>query len=358
MTTARAIAKSPNPSPTAPTAQVRVKSPTKAPPRNPPASPGNPARRTLPRPPLLHRRPPNPIVNPTANKMRRAAVSLIALALHAESIPVPGLQQPVEILRDRWGVPHIYAKTEADLFFAQGYITAKDRLFQIALWRRIGTGKLAEALGPSAIAGEGLGRAGRWRGSLDQEWSSYGPGARRIAVAFTSGINAYIRSLNGKRSAEFQIGDYDPGLWEPEDCLARVAGLLMTRNLTREVARMHDLKLFGLDAMARYLPPDPPIPLEVPKGLDPADIDDTILRVYNETIGPARFAEHGSNNWVVDGSMTTTGKPILANDPHRPVQLPYLGNTLHLVGPGWNAIGASEPALPGIALGHNQRIAL
>src|SRR5260370_28820050 len=141
MTTARAIAKSTTPNPTAPMAQVRVKSPTKAPPRNPPASPRNPARRTLPRPPLLRRRPPNPIVNPTANKMRRVAVSLIALALHAESIPVPGLQKPVEILRDRWGVPHIYAKTEADLFFAQGYITAKDRLFQIALCRRIGTGK-------------------------------------------------------------------------------------------------------------------------------------------------------------------------------------------------------------------------
>jgi Protein related to penicillin acylase len=206
--------------------------------------------------------------------MRLVAVSLIALALHAESIAVPGLQKNVEILRDRWGVPHIYAQTEEDLFFAQGYITAKDRLFQIDLWRRIGTGKLAEALGPSAIARDRLARAVRWRGSLDREWSSYGPGTRRIAGAFTSGINAYIHSLNGKRPAEFQIGDYDPGLWEPEDCLARVAGLLMTRNLTREVARAHDFKLFGLETLAKYLPPDPPVPLEVPKGLDPADIDE------------------------------------------------------------------------------------
>jgi penicillin amidase len=293
--------------------------------------------------------------------MRAAAVcvslSLAALALRADSVAVPGLQKPVEILRDRWGVPHIYAQTVEDLFFAQGYITAKDRLFQIDLWRRIGTGKLAEVLGPSAIDRDRLARAVRWRGSMEQEWSSYGPDTKRIATAFTSGINAYIRSLNGKRTAEFQIGDYDPGLWVPEDCLARVAGLLMTRNLTKEVARVHDLKLFGLDSMANYLPPDPPVPLEVPKGLDPADISEGILRVYNQAIGPARFAEQGSNNWVVDGSMTTTGKPILANDPHRPVQLPSLRKTVHLVGPGWNAIGAGEPALPGIALGHNEQIA-
>jgi penicillin amidase len=283
--------------------------------------------------------------------------SLLALALRAETIPVAGLHNSVEILRDRWGVPHIYAQTVDDLFFAQGYITAKDRLFQIDLWRRIGTGKLAEALGPSAIDRDRLARAVRWRGNMEQEWSSYGPDTKRIAVAFTNGINAYIRSLNGQRTPEFQVGNYDPGLWEPEDCLARVAGLLMTRNLSREVARVHDVQLFGLDRVAKYLPPDPPVPLEVPKGLDPADIDESILRVYNQTIGPARFGEQGSNNWVVDGSMTTTGKPILANDPHRPVQLPSLRKTVHLVGPGWNAIGAGEPALPGIALGHNERIA-
>jgi penicillin G amidase len=293
--------------------------------------------------------------------MRAAAVCLslilAALTLRAETVAAPGLQKPVEILRDRWGVPHIYAQTVEDLFFAQGYITAKDRLFQIDLWRRIGTGKLAEALGPSAIDRDRLARAVRWRGSMEQEWSSYGPDTKRIATAFTSGINAYIRSLNGKRTAEFQVGDYDPGLWEPEDCLARVAGLLMTRNLTREVARVNDLKLFGLDSISKYLPPDPPVPLEVPKGLDPADISEGILRVYNQAIGPVRFAEQGSNNWVVDGTMTTTGKPILANDPHRPVQVPSLRKTVHLVGPGWNAIGAGEPALPGIALGHNEQIA-
>ncbi len=293
--------------------------------------------------------------------MRPAAVvlclSLFVPALPAETVPLAGLRKPVEILRDRWGVPHIYAQTVEDLFFAQGYITARDRLFQIDLWRRIGTGKLAEAVGPSAIERDQLARAVRWRGSMEAEWSSYGPDTKRIATAFTSGINAYIKTLNGVRPAEFRIGGYDPGLWEPEDVLARVAGLLMTHNLTKEVARVRDLKLFGLDGLTKYLPPDPPIALEVPKGLDIADISDEIVRVYNQATGPARFTEQGSNNWVVDGTLTTTGKPILANDPHRPVQIPSLRKTVHLVGPGWNAIGAGEPALPGIALGHNERIA-
>src|SRR5437773_5520526 len=132
--------------------------------------------------------------------MRGSAVLLsailIAPALHAGTVPVSGLRKHVEILRDRWGVPHIYAQTLEDLFFAQGYITAKDRLFQIDLWRRIGTGKLAEALGPSAIDRDRLARAVRWRGPMEQEWLSYGPDTKLIATAFTSGINAYIRSLN------------------------------------------------------------------------------------------------------------------------------------------------------------------
>src|SRR5207249_11500392 len=135
---------------------------------------------------------------------------------------------------------------------------------------------------------------------------------------FARGSHAYVRSLNGKRSTDFQIGGCDPGLWAPEDCLARVAGLLMTRDLAREVARVNDVTRFGLAPVAKYLPPDPVAPLEIPKGLDPADINDGILRVYNQTIGPARFHEQGSNNWVADGTLTTTGNPILVHDPHRP----------------------------------------
>jgi penicillin amidase len=282
---------------------------------------------------------------------------VFAAASPAEEIPVAGLERPVEVLRDRWGVPHIYAQSANDLFFAQGYIAAKDRLFQIDLFRRTGSGKLAEVFGPSMIARDTLARAVAYKGDWNAEWEAYGPDTRRIATSFTDGINAYIKSLGGKRTPEFQIAGYDPGLWVPEDCVSRIAGLLMTRNLAREVSRAMDARKFGLPTLQKYFAPDPPIALEVPRGLDLDDITADILKVYNEAISLVKFPdEPGSNNWVVDGSMTVTGKPILANDPHRPILNPSLRKTVHLVAPGWNAIGAGEPGLPGIALGHNERI--
>ncbi len=268
-----------------------------------------------------------------------------------------GVEKPVEIIRDRWGVPHIYAADTPDLFFAQGYITAKDRLFQIDLWRRIGTGKLAEVLGPSEVPRDRIARLVRYRGNWDQEWEGYSPDAKVIATAFTDGINAYIHSLHGQRPLEFQIAGYDPGLWQPEDVTARVAGLLMTHNLGSEVQRSIDVTKFGLDKIQSLMPPDPFRALDPPQGLDLASITHGILQDYIAAIGPVQFpGEQGSNNWVVDGSMTATGKPLLANDPHRAIQIPSLRKTVHLVAPGWDVIGAGEPALPGVALGHNENI--
>lgn len=287
---------------------------------------------------------------------RTYAFLLSIAALQAQ--PASGLIQNVEILRDKWGVPHIYAKNTQDLFFAQGWITAKDRLFQIDLWRRTGTGKLAEVLGPAAISRDRIARLVRYRGDWDAEWKSYSPEAKPITTAFVNGINAYIRSLKGVRPREFAIADYDPGLWTPEDVVSRVAGILMTRNALSEVTRTLDVNKFGFDKVQSILPPDPFVKLEIPKGLDPFSITADILKDYSAAIGQVRFpGEQGSNNWVVDGTMTATGKPLLANDPHRPIQLPSLRKTVHLVAPGWNVIGAGEPALPGVALGHNDEIA-
>jgi penicillin amidase len=287
-----------------------------------------------------------------------ALACLLAATLCAAPVRVPGLEKQVEILRDKWGVPHIYAATEHDLFFSQGYITAEDRLFQIDLWRRAGTGKLAEILGPAAVERDRLARAVNFRGDWNAEWAAYGPGTRAIVTAFTDGINAYIKGLGGKVPPEFALGGYAPGPWVPEDCLSRVAGLLMTGNLNREVAHALDVQRLGLAAALKGMRLDPPVALEIPQGLDLTSITSDILRAYRQTTGAVRLTtEQGSNNWVVDGTMTATGRPMLANDPHRPVQLPSLRKTVHLVGAGWNAIGSGEPGLPGIALGHNETIA-
>jgi penicillin amidase len=281
---------------------------------------------------------------------------LAALPLFAEK--AAGVREPVEILRDRWGVPHIYAKNTDDLFFAQGWITAKDRLFQIDLWRRTGTGKLAEVLGPTAVARDRIARLVRYRGDWTKEYESYAPDGRRIITAFANGINAYIKSLNGKRPLEFRLGGYDPGLWTPEDVVARVAGLGMTGNLTQEVNRSIEIANFGIVNTERFAPPDPFVHLTVPPGIDIKEITSAIIKDYQSAMGSARFpGEQGSNDWVIDGTMSATGKPLLANDPHRPITVPSLRKTVHLVAPGWNAIGAGEPALPGIAVGHNESIA-
>lgn len=292
------------------------------------------------------------------NVLVSAALLLSQPGLQQEQRYAAGLKDSVEVIRDRWGVPHIYAKNAGDLFFAQGYIVAQDRLFQIDLWRRIGTGKLAEVLGPRYIPRDRIARLVRYRGNWDEEWRSYSPDAQVIATAFTNGINAYVRSLHGQRPAEFRIAGFDPGLWIPEDVTARVAGLLMTGNLIAEVNRTLDVKKIGSEMDDRLFPPDPHVPLILPKGLEVADITADIVRDYLAAIGAIHFpGEQGSNNWVVDGTMTRTGKPLLANDPHRGIELPSLRKTVHLVAPGWDVIGAGEPALPGIALGHNENIA-
>lgn len=331
----------------------------------------------------------------TATGFRRWAVvcALCAAGAWAGEITQRGLEKPVEILRDRWGVPHIYASTQHDLFFAQGWVTARDRLFQIDLWRRVNNGRLAEVLGAQALQRDRMARLVRYRGDWNAEWRAYAPDAREIATAFAQGINAYIEGLGGVRPLEFRVAGYDPGRWEPEDVTGRVAGLLMTRNLSREVSRAVDIRTFGLAQVQKLLPAEPPVPLVVPHGLDLDLIEANILRVYNEAISTVQFPEQpaapgerkgrgaagarrpgagpqpyarvyseeeqrqwGSNNWAVSGALTATGKPMLASDPHRPILIPSLRKTVHLVGPGWNVFGAGEPALPGVALGHNEEI--
>ncbi len=305
----------------------------------------------------------------TANMRRRFLLVIGILSAAAwmvgarsEEVPtmqktLPGLKQQVEILRDKWGVPHIYAQNQDDLFFAQGYITASDRLFQLDIWRRIGAGQLSEVLGPNFISRDRIARLVRYRGNWEDEWNSYSPDMKQIAIAFTNGINAYIKSLNKQRPEEFRLAGFDPGLWKPEDIVNRVAGLSMTGNVLQEVNRALLVSRLGLQTVELLSPPDPPSPFQVPHGLDLADITSSVLRDYTAAIQPIRFpGQQGSNNWVVDGSMSKTGKPLLANDPHRGLQLPSLRKTVHLVAPGWNVIGAGEPALPGVALGHNEEI--
>src|SRR4028119_1046801 len=279
----------------------------------------------------------------------------VALAQTSGTLRLPGLQKPVTVLRDTWGIPHIYAETQEDLFFAQGFVAAQDRLFQMEVWRRTGEGRLAEILGPSAVERDPSARRLRSRGDMEAEWTSYAPDAKPIIESFVRGVNAYIEQSRGRWPIEFELAGFEPEPWTPEVCLLRMAGWGMTGNASLEVLRSVLAREGGVELVDELIETDPPTKVEIPEGLDLEGIDHKILAGAQAAGAPVSFKE-GSNNWVVSGGRSKTGKPLLANDPHRSIQLPSLRWMVHLVGPGWNVIGAGEPALPGVAAGHNDRV--
>src|SRR5579862_1160091 len=156
---------------------------------------------------------------------------------------VAGLQQPAEILVDRWGVPHIYAESTADAFFVQGFNAGRDRLFQIDLWRRRGLGRLAEVLGPAYVERDKATRLFLYRGDMNSEWRRYGPDAQSIATAFVAGVNAYVDWVTAHPDhmpLEFKLLGYQPSKWDASD-VVRIRSHGLTRNLTSEVARGHSV---------------------------------------------------------------------------------------------------------------------
>ncbi len=287
-----------------------------------------------------------------------AARAWAEVAQTSGTLALAGLARPVEVIRDRFGVPHIYAESEDDLFFAQGFVQAQDRLFQMELWRRSGQGRLAELLGPEYVERDRLTRlVARPPADLEAEWESYGPSARRIAERFVAGINAYVASLAGRRPLELEWAGMTLERWAPEDLLSRAEAFWMTGNAQAEVTRARIAHALGLEAAKRVLPLDPPVELVAPEGVDLAAVDAALAGSLAKIGSPARFVDgDGSNNWVMSGRRTTTGKPLLANDPHRTLDHPSLRYLVHLVAPGWNAIGAVTPWFPGVAIGHNERI--
>lgn len=276
---------------------------------------------------------------------------------------VTGLAEPVDVLRDRWGVAHIYAKNQHDLFFAQGFVVAQDRLFQMEMWKRAGQGRLAEVLGPSAVERDINARLLQYRGDMKKEYASYSPDTEKILRAFTDGINAEIRSLTASGGPglplEFQLAGFAPEPWKPEDCLNRMAAFSMTGNAFSELRDAELIAKLGVQRASAVLSLDPKVELDPAPGVNFAGLNPSLLK---NLVGsdvriefPSDSAE-GSNDWTISGRLTSTGKPILANDPHRVMALPSLRYIVHLVAPGWNVIGAGEPGLPGVAVGHNEHI--
>lgn len=311
-----------------------------------------------------------------------------AMAPPTETLRVPGLQAPVEIRVDRWGVPHIYAKSESDVFFAQGFNAARDRLFQIDLWRRRGLGQLSEVFGPDFVEQDRAARLFLYRGDMDREWRIYssksGLEAKPPAERFVEGVNAYIDWVSANPSQlpwEFRHLNYRPAKWSAED-VVRIRSHGLTRNLNSEVARANtlcktkdveaDKVRFGLSNDWRATVPedlDPCLPADVLRVFQLAtrgvQVTKSALKAGQASVEvkPVQLAAveeeatEGSNSWVVGPAKSATGRPIMANDPHRAYSAPSLRYLVHLSAPGLDVIGAGEPALPGISLGHNGTIA-
>ena len=307
-----------------------------------------------------------------------AAQAQVSSAVRQEDRAVRGLAQPAEMVVDRWGIPHIYAQSARDAFFLQGYNAARDRLWQIDLWRKRGLGRLSASLGPAYVAQDRAARLFLYRGDMAAEWAAYDAGGREAVEGFAAGVNAYVAEVKaGTRPlpVEFKLTDSLPEAWNPEDVL-RIRSHALVSNVTSEVARAQVVCAGGVEADALRRKIEPAHKLTMPKGLDPCDVPADVLKDYIRATEPVSFealarktaeAEapkalaqviderhaEGSNNWVISASRTATGRPILANDPHRPVGVPALRYIAHLEAPGLSIIGAGEPALPGVSFGHN-----
>src|SRR5205823_3348900 len=198
--------------------------------------------------------PAQPPANPTALLERAKQV----LAPLEGDIRLPGLKEPVEVVRDRWGVPHISAKNAHDLFFAQGFVVAQDRLFQIDMWRRQAAGELAEVFGPGHAEADRFARLLKYRGDMDAEWASYAPDAKAIATAFAAGVNAGIDHFGDKLPVEFALLGHRPKRWRPEDVLGRTSGIYMSQNFRNEVQRAKLVAAVGIEKARWLAPVDPP----------------------------------------------------------------------------------------------------
>jgi penicillin amidase len=298
-----------------------------------------------------------------------------------DRIVVPGLQAPAEILVDRWGVSHIYAKSANDAFFAQGWNAARDRLWQIDLWRRNGLGELAAVLGEKYAEKDRATRLFVYRGDMEKEWAAYGPDARRETEAFVAGINAFVAATRKDAAllpAEFKLAGYQPAVWKAED-VVRVRNATLVYSAVLAADRAQAVCKDGSPTKQAFPAFAMPWTLRVPEGLDMCSIPKNVLEKYSLAMRPVTFAPsptgqamnevpslldprhslaQGSNNWVIGPDKSATGRPVVANDPHRSLDVPSLRYITHLSAPGLDVIGAGEPSIPGIALGHNQDVAM
>ena len=306
---------------------------------------------------------------------------------------LPGIAAPVEVIRDDHGVPHIVAETEEDALFALGFVHAQDRMWQMEMNRRIGAGRLAEVLGSAALDTDRLlrvlGLNHRAKASLEH----LRPASKHAIAAYVRGVNAWMETRTGPLPPEFLVLGFEPEPWSAADSalVPKIMSLDLAREWTRDWMRMRLSKVLPPDRIVDFYTPyraDKPrgvVPARAgassatatasagsaaerafrpittePPGIDPATIDAALPdRSFSRVLTalPRPRGHLGSNSWVVDGTRSASGKPLLANDPHLGLTAPSVWYLAHLSWPGVDVVGATLPGMPGVVLGHNGRVA-
>ncbi len=271
-----------------------------------------------------------------------------------------GLRSAVEVCRDEWGVPHIYASSALDALYAQGFVHAQDRLWQMELSRRIGYGRLSEVVGRMGLEADRLLRTLRLAESARRDLDAVDDGTRAELEAYSAGVNACMRRQRGRLPLEFRLTLHRPEPWQPLDTMvwAKVMAWGLSFNWAAEVLNAALLARLGPDAAARLLGDYPASNPSVIPGEAFTSLLPQLHRSLQDAASWLPLNTAGmSNNWVVDGSRTATGRPLLENDPHLQTQMPSYWYEIHLVAPDLEVAGVSLPGAPGVVLGHNARIA-
>ncbi len=272
-----------------------------------------------------------------------------------------GLKSPVEVIRDKWGVPHLFAENMDDLLYGQGFVQAQDRFWQMEFQRRLAAGRLSEVLGEPALAADKVMRRFNLMHYVKQDYEVLSAEERGLLASYCQGVNAFL-GLN-KLPLEFTFLRYKPEEWGPLDCLlwSKVMAIGQSGNLEAELLRALLVQKVGPEIAARLEPFETSgLPLILPVGADYRGVNfEEIIEEFSrlhELTGMAG-AGNGSNNWVVDGGKSATGKPLLANDPHISPSMPAIWYEMHLQAGDFEVAGVTLPGVPMVVLGHNRHIA-
>ncbi len=277
---------------------------------------------------------------------------------------LPGLTAPVTIQRDEQGIPHIIAADAHDLFFAQGFVHAQDRLWQMESQRRAAHGRLSEVVGEPGLDNDRFMRTLGMTQAAQADWDTLDPDSQAALQAYADGVNAFLKQAEGKLPLEFKILGIEPEPWQPQDTL--VFGKLLSWSLSNNYENELVISQLAatttwenvLSVLPDYLGPD------IIPDANLADLGPTTTALLAQShaiasLVPLAQPDQGSNNWVVGGSHTASGLPLLANDPHQGLSMPSLWYEvgLHSQDGVYDVAGSSLPGIPGIEIGHNARIA-